>query len=357
MLRALSERGDEVDLVTYHEGENRTRDGVGLHRIRAFRFLSNIRPGFSVKKVCCDVLLFFKAFGLLRRRRYDHIHAVEESIFLAMAFKLFFRVPYVYDMDSSMAEQIGDRYRLRGWQRRVLETAEGRAARSALAVVAVCDALADRATKYGAENVFLLPDISFLDRSGATLRKTPAESDVRFLYVGNLEWYQGIDLLIDAFSKAVRKAPCRLMIVGGAPEHIDEYRARVRSLGIDDKVEFLGPKPLSELGQWLERADVLVSPRLSGTNTPMKLYSYLHSGRPVIATRIPAHTQVLDDECAMICEPDEDDLARAMIRLANDENARLSLGENGRLLAEREYTYEAFKRRLEEICNFLESVR
>ena len=42
-------------------------------------------------------------------------------------------------------------------------------------------------------------------------------------------------------------------------------------------------------------ADVLVSPRLKGLNTPMKIYSYLDSGSAVLATRLRTHTQVLDD--------------------------------------------------------------
>ena len=53
----------------------------------------------------------------------------------------------------------------------------------------------------------------------------------------------------------------------------------------------------------LGEADVLVSPRLKGLNTPMKIYSYLDSGTAVLATRLRTHTQVLDDRTAYLVDP------------------------------------------------------
>jgi len=72
---------------------------------------SQYSPGFSVKKLACDVFLLGKAFRMRLRKRYDVVHAVEESVFIAMLLRLFFRTPYVFDMDSSMPGQITEKIR------------------------------------------------------------------------------------------------------------------------------------------------------------------------------------------------------------------------------------------------------
>jgi glycosyltransferase involved in cell wall biosynthesis len=72
---------------------------------------------------------------------------------------------------------------------------------------------------------------------------------------------------------------------------------------------------------------VLVSPRCRGENTPFKIYTYLASGRPLVATRIPTHTQLLDDTLAWLVEPTPEGLAFGIREaLARKEEARERAG-------------------------------
>ena len=82
------------------------------------------------------------------------------------------------------------------------------------------------------------------------------------------------------------------------------------------------------------------------TNTPMKVYSYLDSRVPLVATRLPTHTQVLDDEIALLVEPDPEALGRGLARLLEDGELRDRLAGNARQFAQREFTPEAFRRKL-----------
>ena len=78
------------------------------------------------------------------------------------------------------------------------------------------------------------------------------------------------------------------------------------TVGIDVVENCVGEphqRPAEEIPAFLDAADVLVSPRSLGTNTPLKIYQYLRSGRPIVATRLLTHTQVLDDEVAILTEP------------------------------------------------------
>ena len=62
LLKSLSQRGDEVDLLTFHEGEPVTLAHVRVIRIPALPGMKNLKPGFSWKKVVCDIALAWKAF-------------------------------------------------------------------------------------------------------------------------------------------------------------------------------------------------------------------------------------------------------------------------------------------------------
>lgn len=163
LLRVLSERGARVDVLTYHEGRDVEYPHVSIHRIVSVPFVRNIRPGFSWRKVICDVFMFFKAIRLVSKRRYQLVHAVEESVFIAVIVKILFGIPYVYDMDSSLSEQMIDTYPWLRSFRRVFERLEAVAVRRAKAVVSVSDVLAGKVQKYNPEKIVVIPDVSLLD--------------------------------------------------------------------------------------------------------------------------------------------------------------------------------------------------
>ena len=85
---------------------------------------------------------------------------------------------------------------------------------------------------------------------------------------------------------------------------------------------FAGQRPAEEIPAFLDAADVLVSPRSTGTNTPLKIYQYLRSGRPIVATRLLTHTQVLDDDVAILTQATAEGFARRDRAGASSDPAR-----------------------------------
>lgn len=360
VLRVLSERpGTTVDVVTYHEGEDVDLPNVCLHRSRRLPGLEGIRPGFSMKKVLADVLLFFKAWALVRENDYDLIHAGEEAVFLAMFFKRMHDIPYAYDLDSSIAQQLVEQKPYLDAFSEIFNWTERQAIQESLINFPVCNALADLCRENGSGKTVTLHDISQLDDPDDSdperlRQEIDAEGPV-FLYVGNLEPYQGIDLLLESFQVAQRREPAlTLVIIGGSPEDIDHYRARASELGIKEDTEFLGPRPFEHLGDYLSGADVLVCSRREGINTPMKIFPYLHSGRPVLATDLRTHNQVLTGDEAFLAPDDPEGFAEGMLELARDPSLRTRLGQNGRAFVERNHTFEAHRERLNEAYDWIE---
>jgi glycosyltransferase involved in cell wall biosynthesis len=361
VLEFLSGRGDTVDVLTYAEGSEVSIPNCTVHRIPRVPGLQGIRAGFSVKKVLSDVMMIGSCLRLVRRTRYDLIHAVEESAFIAAAMQAITGVPYVYDMDSSLAEQLVDAYPPLRFAFPFLRRMEALAIRRSSGVLAVCAALEDVALSHDpgqlvgrVEDTTLLTGPRPAAGNGRTLPST--DGGPVAMYVGNLEPYQGIDLLLEGFSHTLSRVPkAKLVIVGGREADIAHYRDRAQRLGIDRSVLFAGPRPIGMLPALLQEADVLVSPRLKGLNTPMKIYSYLDSGSAVLATRLRTHTQVLDDDMAYLVDPEPLALGQGLAELMADPELRARLARTAKAYVQREHTPEAARRKLEAFYNTMES--
>ena len=363
VLEFLTSRGHQVDLLTFHEGEPVEIANCRIFRITRPLWIRNIRPGFSFKKVVCDLFMFSRCLAMVRRNRYDLIHAVEESAFIAAAMQKLARVPYVYDMDSSLAEQLVDAYPSLQFAFTTLRKCEALAVRRSLGVLTVCAALEDVAHAYAPDkpigrvedSSLLEPEPRFED-SGTHLPNGVGTRDPVAMYVGNLERYQGIGLLLEGFSHTLLRQPdAHLVIVGGGQADIANYQRRARQLGIARQVHFLGPRPVTSLDGLLKRADVLVSPRLKGINTPMKIYSYLDSGTAVLATRLRTHTQVLDDRIAYLVAPDPEALGDGLADLLADPVLRGRLARQAKAYVQQEFTPEAAHRKLDSFYSMMES--
>lgn len=362
IVKVLSERGDqEIDIITYHEGREVMHDHVTVHRIPAIPFIHHIRPGFSWKKIICDVFLFFKVVRFVFRKRYHLIHAVEESVFIALALKWLFKIPYVYDMDSSLAQQMVEQYRLLTPFISLLNFFEGLAVKNAKVVVPVCEVLAGAIEKNKPEKIMVLQDVTLLkavsgqNHSNINLGTECDISGLIVMYVGNLETYQGIDLLLESFSLVLNKTDqADLVIIGGQALDIQKYQKRAYQLGIQQRVHFLGPKSVEYLAAYLSEADILVSPRIKGNLTPSKLYSYLHSGKAILATELPSHTELLNNHIAVLAGPTPEAFSEGMLRLIKDESLRVELGTAGKMLIEEKYTYTVFRGKLNGLYEWLQ---
>lgn len=349
LLETLSARGDRMDVITFADGEDIEVGNCRFFRVPALPGTRNVPSGFSLRKLISDIVMFPMVCWRLLRDRYDLVLAVEESAYMAMVLRPIFRVPYIFDIDSSIPEQIGDKYNLPRPIGRFLVAVERAAARRAIGAIACCPALAELVREYApALPIQVLEDVTMLGDlpEGQSLDAGQYDEPV-VMYVGNLEPYQGLRLLLEGMARLDHAVtPARLVVIGGVPHHIEKYRGRATELGIADRVTFVGPKPVAELGMHLRTATITASPRIQGRNTPMKVYSYLDSGRPLLATRLATHTQVLDDEIAMLVDPDPEDVARGLRALLSDAELRARIATAARDRVTAEFTPAAYRRKL-----------
>ena len=220
----------------------------------------------------------------------------------------------------------------------------------------MCQALAEEVEKYRSQGIHILKDVSLANKETGNpdniiniKNKYNINGNI-FMYIGNLESYQGIDLMIDAFSIYYHHDnTSRLVIIGGVDEHIQSYKEKCQAAGLGDAVIFMGKQPIADINAYMSQADILLSPRIHGVNTPMKVYSYLDSGVAVLATNLPTHTQVADKTNAYLAQATPEALAKGMQELSKDPMLAKKLADNAKKLIEKEHSYPAFKNKLYEI--------
>jgi glycosyltransferase involved in cell wall biosynthesis len=143
-----------------------------------------------------------------------------------------------------------------------------------------------------------------------------------------------------------------VLVVGGAPAQVEAAIGVAQRVGADNVV-FTGQQPAREIPAFVAAATILASPRIRGTNTPLKIYSYLRSGVPIVATDLLTHTQVLSPAVARLVPPEPGPFAAALGDLLDDPAARESLARAARELSDQRYSRQVYLARTAEACRRL----
>ena len=352
-IKALTALGHSVDLVTYPFGSDVNMPGLRIFRSLRPPFLRGVKIGPSFAKLPLDALLALTALRRGVGGGYDAVHSHEEGGLIGILLAAILRVPHLYDMHSSLPQQLTNfAFSRSAMVRGVFQMIERLMIRRSRVVIVICPSLEEtvRGIDRGA-NVVLIENApgsldeavtpgqaaAVRDKFGLT-KTTPL-----VLYTGTFEAYQGLDLLFDAMAIVKRRRPdARLLLAGGKPEQVERAQAQARVAGIADVTIFAGERPASEIPAYLTACDALVSPRSKGTNTPLKIYQYLRSGRPIVATRLLTHTQVLDDETAILTGTSPAEFADGILQALDDRARAESVGRRAQHLADTKYSYEAY---------------
>lgn len=351
-LKALSDLGHRVTLVTYPLGEERSFPGLRIVRVPRLPGLRTIKIGPSLVKVPLDILLFFRAFWELARGRYNAIFSHEEAGFLGIILGKLGGVPHLYDMHSSLPQQLDNfNFSRSTVLKGLFVMMENAVLRASRAVIVICRDLERlvRSKGFGHKAVFLENFLEF-DAPRSTVRDivrkrkelAPGGEKI-ILYAGNFQPYQGISLLLEAMARVRGKAV--LALVGATGTDQEDMKQKAAALRISDRVRFVDRVAPAAVPLFIAASDVLVSPRLSGTNTPLKIYSFLKSGKPLVATRLWTHTQVLDDSIAVLVEPTASGLAQGLMTALGKASAQRT-ARTAKARADREYTYPAYLERI-----------
>ncbi len=211
-------------------------------------------------------------------------------------------------------------------------------ARRAYRVVVISKALGTAYQEIGVsrEKIIIAPDAVDAHMFDDAPRRDEARialglaSDAKIVvYTGHLYARKGAETLAQA---AVLMPETQFFFVGGTADDIMRFRAR---WGSQSNIHIVGHVHPVHIPPYLRAADVLVLPN-SGQNqdsrdltSPMKLFEYMASGTPIVASDVPAIREILSEDETRFCAPDEP------ASLADSIRAVLSCGEGSREMAQR----------------------
>lgn len=360
LAKALGELGHEIDLLTYHIGSDFPISNIRHIRSIKIPLVTSISKGLSFKKLLLDFFIFIKATKLVLKNRYDCIHGVEEGCFIGVVLKYATGIQLVYDMDSSIPEQLKDSSSHLWSSAYIVSLAnklESWAISNANLALVVCKALKDKVEIVcPTVPVEVLEDIPVSEKATNSTAEDVYRLRLEFqlldkhcvVYTGTFEEYQGIHLLLESAEIILQLMPDLIFVlVGGSPSQVQTVSELCKQMQIFSHMRIIGRRPLEEMPAFMSLADILVSPRTLGSNTPMKIYSYMQSGRPIVATRLITHTQVLDDTVALLVSPDPASFADAIHVLLNDNEYAHRLSAAAYDLVDNHYTYAVFKSKLQ----------
>lgn len=367
-LEALSALGHEIDLVTYHVGRDVEFPNVTIHRVRRVKAIQHVRIGPSRAKILLDVLVFFKAIQLLFRKRYDVIHSHEEASFFSLFLSWVFRTRHLYDMHSILSRQLSNFnfgnlpifIKLFGLlETLVLKTCD--------AVITVGTDLEEYVHSTGSDiRVVTIENIALQayqtsvqpDEVEHLKNRLGLDGRVPIVYTGTFESYQGLSVALDSVEIVAKQYPRVIFIfVGAKNRQAREWTEIAREKRVQEYVLFVDVVSPAESMVYLAYAAVLISPRLDGTTTPLKIYSYLHARRPIVATNITAHTQVLSTTTAVLVEPNREAFAAGILRVLRDPALAECIAENAHELAKQKFSHQDYISKVNQIYQSLTAVR
>ena len=349
--RAVLPLGVELRLVTYHIG--RDVPGFPIDRIACVPWYGKLEAGPSWHKPYLDLLLLCKALRVARGFKPQLIHAhLHEGAFIGAILKRVLRVPLLFDCQGSLTAEITDH----GFVR------QGSFLQKSFALLErwinlSCDFIVTSAG----------PTVELLVRSGVPRGRVRALMDgvdtevfspppgveVQALrarlglpadrpivsYLGLLNSYQGVDLLLEAAALLKGQGARLHFLIMGFPE--GGYREKAEGLGVAEMVTFTGRIPYDQAPLYLGAGDLAVSPKISLTEANGKLFNYIACGLPVVVFDTPVNREILGDAALYARFGDAADLASAIGRLAGDRELREELGRRGRARAESEHSWKA----------------
>ena len=349
-IRALIEHGHNVDLVTYGYGEDIQLEGLTIYRCAKLPFIDKVKIGPSIPKIFLDALLYFTTRKLLKTNSYDVFHSHEEAAFFALSFGKKLNMPHLYDMHSSLPQQLSNfkAYNI-GFIRKIFESLEHKVLTSCDAVITICDDLGK------------IVDAGYPDKPHRMIenigedRKVFRTNDVDWksklaigdqtvlLYTGTFEAYQGIDLLLQSMPIVLQNKPNTIaLLVGGREDQVQTYQAMCEDLNIAENVVFTGTVHPENIPNLIDLSSIIVSPRSRGTNTPLKIYNYLRTSKPLVATDRLTHTQILNPEIAHLVQADKDSFASGIIKLLEDPDYAAELAERARQFAQEHFSDDSY---------------
>jgi len=179
----------------------------------------------------------------------------------------------------------------------------------------------------------------FFNRPLAALPDVPAA-----VFIGVLEAYKGVDVLLRAWEAVVRRLPDASLFVIGSGREEAALRAQIIGSALEDSVRFQSPVPRHELPAHIDNAWCLVLPSRS-EGLPRVVLEAMARARAVVAARVGGLAELVANgrNGWLVNADDPVALAERLVQVLSDRDAAVAMGNEGRRTAQRRSPVEEYE--------------
>jgi len=313
--------------------------------------INTVKIGPSIPKIFLDFLLFIDTRKALKTKQqqsqqYDLVHSHEEAAFWIVSLCKKYKIPHLYDMHSSLPQQLSNFKAFNiGAFRKFFEHFENKVLDTCTGIITICDDLAKIVEKRVPNKPHkMIENIGddakiFSATDEDVVSKFNLQDKQVLLYTGTFEAYQGLDLLLESLVHVRKTNPNAVaMLVGGRASQVAEYKQMAEKLGVADLTRFSGTVHPSRIPNFIEAADIIVSPRSRGTNTPLKIYNYCRKGVPMVATDRLTHTQILNNDISHLVSATPEGFAAGIVEVLDNKKLGKQIAKNAQDFAEKHFS-------------------
>ena len=342
MCEAFADAGCEVELIVPRR-RNAIKQG-------AFEYYK-VKDNFKITRLFCLDLV-----GVLPRLGF-----LIEALTFALSVKFYLgedKKGVVYSRDEFSLYLLSFSRKNIFWEshtaqnsfftRRLLKTVAG--------LIAISKGLKNYYESQGAKNVVIAPDaVDLKEFEQVSLEKSEIREKLGLplvkkiaMYIGHFHKGKGVEILLEA--SQMLDDDVRVAVIGGTDEEIKYFKNKF------PKAIFLGYIPYEKLAENQRAADVLIIPNSAETKiyslytSPLKLFAYMASGKPIVASSVPAILEILNEKNAVLVQPGSATaLAEGIKRVLSDTEFAGQIAQQARLDVAN-YTWE---KRAESILEFI----
>ena len=230
----------------------------------------------------------------------------------------------------------------------------------AAALVVLTSCIKKQLEKYGVDSkkILISPDGVDLDKFNPDISQLDARQKVNLplskkiiLYTGSFYFgWKGADIFLE--TEKYLDNDCLLVLIGGSEEEIKDLKEKYPSA----KIVLVSRKPREIVSYYQKAADVLVLPNKKGEKiseeytSPLRLFEHMASGRPIVASDLPSIREILNENNAVLVEPNQSlQLAAGIEKVIKDQNLSKRIAQQ----AQSDVAKYSWQNRAKNILNFI----
>ena len=356
--RWLKRLGLEVRVLTYYAGQ----DPLGIELVRSGRWVGykKLEAGPSIRKPLADLSLLAGLRKEIKRYKPKILHChLHEGAFIGLLGTIDEEIPVVLDYQGSLSGELSEHNRffkalaILNAVRKVERWINSKVDK----IFLNCESLRKELDKSIWEKSMVVGDGVDVQRFCPQEKNQELKARLGLrdgvpviVYLGLLNEYQGVDLLIESFSKLKAKGKRFQGLIMGYP--LGLYMEKAKRKELEQMVKFVGRVNYFEAERWLSLGDIGVAPKIARSESNGKILNYMAMGLATVCFDREVNKE-LAGECAEYVKYVEGDregnverLALGIERLMEDSIRRKELGEKGRERVERLFSWEGVAERI-----------